>query len=81
MSDQLAKYELHICNNILFIYNLIVRTRLFYSTNLAFKQNLRNLNEGQWQIDLQTCGALKGGISLYCEISQPLRSSPYKSLK
>ena len=44
MSDQLAKYKLHICNDTLFIYNFIAKMPPFYPTNLVFKRNLRNLN-------------------------------------
>ena len=46
MSDQLAKYSLHICNDTLFIYNFIVKMPPFYPTNLVFKRNLSNLNKG-----------------------------------
>ena len=45
MSDQLAKYELHTCNYLNF-YNFIVKMPPLYPTNLAFKQNARNLNKG-----------------------------------
>ena len=45
MSDQLARHELHICNDILFIYNFIVKILAFYPTNLVFKWNLRNLSK------------------------------------
>ena len=46
----LAKYELHICNDILFIYNIAVKMPPFYPTNLAFKQNLISLNNGYCQM-------------------------------
>ena len=38
MSDQLAKYELHIYNDILLIYNFIVKMSPFYPTNLVFRE-------------------------------------------
>ena len=49
MSDQLDKYELHISDDILFIYNFIVKMLPVYPRNLVFKRNLRNLNESHSQ--------------------------------
>ena len=43
MIYELIKYELHICNDILYIYNFIVTMLLFYPTNLAFKQKFEKL--------------------------------------
>ena len=48
MTDQLAKYGLHIRNDILFIYNFILKMPPFYATNLALKRNLRNLKQDHW---------------------------------
>ena len=59
MSDQLAKYELHIFNDTLFISNLIGKMPPFYSTKLAFKWNLRNLNKGHCNIKALNCKNLK----------------------
>ena len=33
MSDQLAKYELHICNDIIFIYKFIVKMPTYPSSD------------------------------------------------
>ena len=38
MSDKLAKYELHACNDILFVYNFIVKMPPFYPTNPLSKE-------------------------------------------
>ena len=56
MSDQLVKYELHICKDSLFIYNLIVKLWRFYPTNLVFKQNSRSLHKGD---------SLTNGLKIY----------------
>ena len=48
MGDQLAKYELHICNDIWFINNSIVKMPPFYHTNRALKRNSRNLKTDNW---------------------------------
>ena len=51
MSDQLFKYEPHICNEILFIYNSIVKMPPFSPTNLVFKRHLRNLSKGHYALN------------------------------
>ena len=43
--SELAKYWLHTCNDISFVYNSIVKMPPFHPTNLAFKRNLKNLNK------------------------------------
>ena len=45
MNDVLGKYKLHIYNDILFVYNFIVKMPPFYPINLSIEQNLRNLNK------------------------------------
>ena len=52
MGDQLTKYELHICYDILIIYNFIANMPPFYSINLVFKRNLRYLNKEHWLVFL-----------------------------
>ena len=71
MSDQLARSELHICNNI--YLQLFCKKTPFYPTKLAFKRNLRNLNRGHWL----WWTSIKKIRFLVCKMKFP-RSSPNK---
>ena len=44
MSDQLSKYELHICNNILFIYNFIVKDAAILPHKPRFQTKFERLD-------------------------------------
>ena len=44
----MTKYENHICNDRSVTYSFIVKVSSSYPTNLAFKQNLKNLNKGHF---------------------------------